>query len=257
MTRHLLVIGAQRCGTTRLYELLDAHPDIAMARPARPEPKVFLSAELAGRGRDWYRRTYFAHATSESLLGEKSTSYLEDDKAAGRAADVLGAAEIVVQLRDPVARAVSNWRFSSEHGAEERPLARALEENMLGARDWDPTRTSVSPFAYLERGRYVDYLEPWWASFPDSVHVRFLHDEHGRLPAIAGLYAALGVDASFRPREENRLVNASRAADTSLPETLVARLRDYYGDSDARLADRIGRPLPWAQPPVAADRMPR
>ena len=48
VTRHLLVIGAQRCGTTYLHDLLDAHPEIAMARPARPEPKVFLADELAG-----------------------------------------------------------------------------------------------------------------------------------------------------------------------------------------------------------------
>ncbi|MDP9318558.1 MAG: sulfotransferase domain-containing protein, partial [Actinomycetota bacterium] len=159
MTRHLLVIGGQRCGTTYLYAMLEAHPDIAMARPARPEPKVFMSDELAARGLEWYRATYFAHATTESVLGEKSTSYLEDGEAAKHAASVLGAAEIVVQLRDPVARAVSNWRFSAGHGLEERPLAQALDENLQGLRDWDRSVSSVSPFAYLERGRYVDYLE--------------------------------------------------------------------------------------------------
>jgi hypothetical protein len=115
----------------------------------------------------------------------------------------------------------------------------------------------VSPFAYLERGRYIEYLEPWLASFPDTVHVRFLHDEHGHVSSIAGLYAALGVDQSFRPPDEQRRVNASRADDTSLSDDLVALLRDYYRDSDERLAVRIGRHLPWAQPPVVADRMPR
>ena len=39
------MIGGQRCGTTYLHTMLDAHPDITMARPARPEPKVFLDAE--------------------------------------------------------------------------------------------------------------------------------------------------------------------------------------------------------------------
>ncbi|MBA2558792.1 MAG: sulfotransferase, partial [Propionibacteriales bacterium] len=65
MTRHLLVIGAQRCGTTYLHSILDSHPDITMARPARPEPKVFMSDQLVARGLDWYRETYFGHATSE------------------------------------------------------------------------------------------------------------------------------------------------------------------------------------------------
>ena len=106
MTRHLLVVGAQRCGTTYLHDQLAAHPQVAMARPHRPEPKVFLSAELAGRGREWYVATYFAHARNETVLGEKSTSYLEYPEAAARAGAVLGDPLVLVQLRDPVERAV-------------------------------------------------------------------------------------------------------------------------------------------------------
>ena len=81
MIRHLLVIGAQRCGTTYLHTVLDSHEQITMARPANPEPKVFCSDELTRRGAEWYRETYFAHAGGELLLGEKSTSYLEDPNA--------------------------------------------------------------------------------------------------------------------------------------------------------------------------------
>ena len=67
MSRHLLVIGAQRCGTTFLHTLLDAHPDITMARPARPEPKVFCDPVASAKGLDWYEATYFAHAGSVLL----------------------------------------------------------------------------------------------------------------------------------------------------------------------------------------------
>ena len=247
MTRHLLVIGGQRCGTTYLYAILEAHPDIAMARPARPEPKVFMSDELTARGLDWYRATYFAHATTESILGEKSTSYLEDGEAAKRAASVLGAAEIVVQLRDPVARAVSNWRFSAGHGLEERPLGQAIDENLQGSRDWDRSVSSVSPFAYIERGRYVDYLEPWYESFPGTVHVRFLEDVIAHQATAGDLYDALGVDASFQPPDEGRPVNESTGAAPDFDHELVRRLRDYFRESDARLRQRLGGPLPWPE----------
>lgn len=245
MTRHLLVIGGQRCGTTYLHALLDAHPDITMARPARPEPKVFLSDELVARGLGWYRATYFAHATTETTLGEKSTSYLEDPAAAARAASMLGAAEIVVQLRDPIARAVSNWRFSSHHGLEERPLDEALVQNLEGSRAWDRDASSVSPFAYLERGRYTDYLERWWASFPDTVHVRFLEDVTTHRASADDLYAALGVDAGFHPPNEARRVNESGGPSPELDATLVRRLREFFRESDLRLTERLDRSLPW------------
>ncbi len=155
MIRHLLVIGAQRSGTTYLQSLLDSHPDITMARPSRPEPKVFCSAEASAKGEQWYRETYFAHASREQLLGEKSTSYIEDAAAPARASAMLGEAHVVVMLRDPVERAVSNWRFSTENGLETRPAGgRAAREPDPGD-PWDPEATSVSPFAYLERGRYI------------------------------------------------------------------------------------------------------
>ncbi|CAN5820733.1 sulfotransferase [soil metagenome] len=248
MTRHLLVIGAQRCGTTALQRLLDAHPDIATARPARPEPKVFLSAELAGRGLDWYRSTFFAHATAETLLAEKSTSYLEDAAAARRAARMLGpAVAVVVQLRDPVARAVSNWRFSREHGAERRPLDRALSENLLGPRDWDTAATSVSPFAYLERGHYLDLLQPWLDCFGEAVHVRFLEEVAAGQATPAALYERLGVDPALAAAPDaGRPVNASSGSEPELDAELRQRLRTHFADSDRRLARWLGRDLPWA-----------
>jgi hypothetical protein len=244
--RHLLVIGAQRCGTTYLASLLDAHPDITMARPARPEPKVFLDDAVVERGLDWYAETYFGHATTEALLGEKSTSYLEHAPAARRAAAVLGPAAIVVQLRDPVARAISNWRFSTRHGLEDRPLDLALLDNLTGAREWDARATSVSPFAYLERGRYVEYLEPWFEAFAGAVHVRFLEESAGRPEAVEELYGVLGVDASFRPQGLEAVVNDSEGPPPPpLDKALEPRLREYFASSDAALRRLLGRPLPW------------
>lgn len=245
MTRHLLIIGAQRCGTTYLQSLLDSHPDITMARPARPEPKVFCSAESGARGADWYRRTYFAHATTEQVLVEKSTSYLESAAAAERASSVLGAADIVVLLRDPVARAVSNWRLSTAYGLEDRALEVALSESLAGPRRWDPALTSVSPYAYLERGHYVDYLGPWRSAFPGAVRVCLLEDLVSRESAIADLYASLGVDDSYCPADRDRPVNGSQGTSPNLPAPLLMRLRESFQDSDARLARMLGRELPW------------
>ena len=91
VSRHLLVIGAQRCGTTYLHSLLDAHPDITMARPARPEPKVFCDDDASAKGAAVVpRRPGSPTPTTEQLLGDKSTSYLEDPEAPARAATMLG-----------------------------------------------------------------------------------------------------------------------------------------------------------------------
>ena len=243
MTRHLLVVGAQRCGTTSVSRMLDAHPEITMARPARPEPKVFCDDATSARGAEWYRATWFAHATPGQLLGDKSTSYLEDPEAPARAASVLGAPHVLIVLRDPVKRAISNWRFSTENGLERRPLEVAIEENLTSSTAWDRSLTSVSPFAYLERGRYVDYLAPWADTFPDTTHVVFLDELIEDEDAVADLWRALGV-ATVPGRLETS-VNESDGPPPALTGELWGRVRAYFASSDRDLSARLGRDLPW------------
>jgi hypothetical protein len=240
-----VVIGAQRCGTTYLHDQLDAHPRIAMARPARPEPKVFLSDNILERGADWYRRTWFGHADADAVLGEKSTSYIESHEAPARVRQTLDDARIVVQLRDPVGRAVSNWKFSSGSGLEDRPLAKALEQNLEGPLPWDPARTSVSPYAYLERGRYAAQLRPWLETFPDLVHVQFLEDLVADPGLVGTLYGWLGVDPDFRPAALGEPVHESDISTDALNDDLLARLRAYFDQADQELAGLLGRELPW------------
>ena len=245
MIRHLLVVGAQRCGTTYLQSLLESHPDIAMASPARPEPKVFCDPAASARGPRWYRDTYFSHAGPHQLLGEKSTSYLEDGAAPARAADVLGEAHVVAVLRDPVRRAVSNWRFSTDNGLETRPLETALRDNLTQSAPWDPDLTSVSPFAYLERGRYMDYLGPWVKAFPGTTHVVLLPELLEDETTLEHLFKALGVHSGHRPERPSGRVNQSEVEAPALSEDLRGTLEMYFEASNRALSAHIGRPLPW------------
>ncbi|WP_310962616.1 sulfotransferase domain-containing protein [Nocardioides terrisoli] len=246
MTRHLLVIGGQRCGTTTLHGILDSHPDIAMARPVRPEPKVFCSDEATDRGLEWYRATWFSHARDEELLGDKSTSYIEDPLAPARAARMLGDPEVVAILRDPVERAVSNWRFSTDNGFEDRPLEVALRDNLANSGTWDRAATSVSPYAYLERGRYVDHLAPWLDQFPRT-HVLFLADLLGTAGEADRLFGALGVRTGLVEQRPAPALNRSKSPTDGPPATLVRAIRDYFSDSDTALAEVLGRELPWRE----------
>jgi hypothetical protein len=216
-----------------------------MAKPARPEPKFVLDAEGCRRGLAWYEATYFAGAEAVPVHGEKSTSYMESAEAAERAAAMIPDAHVIVMLRDPVDRAISNWRFSSASGLEDRPLEQALTETLERPRTWDRSRTSVSPFAYLERGRYVDHINPWQRLFPDRLHVLLLEEFAGNADAVARMYRAIDVDPRFRPPSLSTRVNPARSPMSTVESALAQRLRDYFKESDERLRDYLGRELPW------------
>lgn len=244
-SRHVLLVGAQRCGTTYLGAALDAHPEIFLARPSRPEPKVWCDAELAARGRDWYVDTWFADAHDDQLLLDKSTSYLEDPDAPARAAAALGEPHVVVLLRDPVRRAVSHWRFSTSHGLETRELEDALRADIEGEQPWDRSTVSVSPFAYVRRGRYAEHLPPWTTTFSRTTHVLFLEELLADPQVLRDLVGALGADPDRTPEPAPRKVNESAGAPPALSSDLRSTLEDFFEASDAALADQLDRPLPW------------
>ena len=243
---HFVVAGAQRCGTTYLYRLLDEHPEIEMAKPLRPEPKFFLDEAACARGLEFYEELFFTDPRSR-VRGEKSTSYLESELVAARIMALLPEALVVVVLRDPVPRALSNYFFSVSHGSEDLPLADALRASASGERPWDTERFSVSPYAYLPRGRYVDYLERYARHVPrEQLHVVMFEELVAGERAIAALYDRLGVEAGYRPGGLGEAVNTSERDDEPLEPALMTWLRSYYREPDRRLEVFLGRPLPWA-----------
>jgi hypothetical protein len=164
------IIGAQRCGTTYLHELLDEHPDVAMAKPKKPEPKWFLDPVKAALGREAWETRLFP-GTRARVLGEKGTSYIEHPEAAGAILGAFPEARFIVVIRDPIARAVSNYRFSVANGLESLPIERALTPE-AEERAFDGRKISASPFFYLRRGRYAQYLEAWAGHVPGGrIHV--------------------------------------------------------------------------------------
>ena len=243
------IAGAQRCGTTWLYHLLDEHPDIFMAKPVRPEPKFFTS-EPTSTSINEYRKKYFANTGKATAIGKKSTTYIEVPQAAHWMRDAFPGLKLIFLLRHPLERAISNYWFSRENGFETEPLARAfeLESERLG--QTKPENVSTHPNAYVHRGHYAKFLEPYYAAFSAaSIHVVLLDDlVRNTQAAISNTYQFLSVRADFRPPSMNKAFNESVRADDVLTPAETARWLTVFHESNTRLGERLGRDLAmWEQ----------
>lgn len=245
MNKHFFVVGAQRSGTTFLYHLLDGHPEIEMAQPVRPEPKFFLIDRLYEKGLDTYYQQFFADRGAGWLLGEKSTSYIESEKAARRIVEHFPDARIIMSLRNPVERAISNYWFSFNNGLETLPLEEAIYREDERREDYDHERISASPYAYMQRGRYIDYIQMYQRHVPREnikvlIYEQLVQDDD----AMRDLWAFLGVAADYRPPPEHReRVNAAEKKPTELSDALRQYMRDYFADSNQRLASYLNLDL--------------
>ena len=246
MSRHLFIVGAQRAGTTYLYKVLDAHPQVCMAKPVKPEPKYFMDPAKAAAGYEAYFKKYFSDAGNVFWLGEKSTSYIECEEAALVIRQIVPDATILVMLRNPMERAMSNYSFTRDHGLEPYGIERAIKEEAARVHSWHSAGTSVTPYAYTERGKYIQYLERWEGLFGKDRLILLVAEQFiGNPAAISVLYERLGIDRHFVPPSLTERVNAGSAgrAQCKLSAEFRVSLLEFFRPWNRALAKRYGLDL--------------
>jgi hypothetical protein len=153
--------------------MLRAQPDIFL--PDKEELHYFDNKDgLWDQGLAAYQ-AFFADAKPDQICGEITPDYLGYAPCCQRIHDLLPNPRLIVILRDPVERAWSHYWLSAHWGGETRPFAEAIQTE--SARTSQGDIYSDVAFAYLGRGRYVEHLQRYAATFGrESLLVLFLSD---------------------------------------------------------------------------------
>lgn len=195
MLPNLIVIGAQKCGTTALHEYLDLHPEIAMSRPK--ELDFFVAEHNWGRGRAWYERHFVADAPIRGEASPSYTNYPEFRGVAERAAQVVPEARLVYLVRDPLERIVSHYLHNRAQG---RGLP-TIEAQLGDLRD------SV----FVAHSLYHAQLRRFLRVFPESSIL--VVDQADllahRRPTLRRVFGFLGVAADFDSSAFDRVHHVS------------------------------------------------
>lgn len=180
MTKRFFIgVGVQKCASTWLYDILSDHPE---ARVSSKKEMDFFSYHY-GRGYQWYER-HFAPDFGDFLYGDISPSYFIDPAVPERLARYAPDAKVLVSLRDPVERAVSNHRHEVRLG------------NFSGGDLSFEAGLANNPL-YLEQSRFGRHLTRWLESVPRSrLLVVFQEDIDQRPREVAQeVYRFLEIDA--------------------------------------------------------------
>jgi len=103
-----LIIGAQKSGTTALYDYLSRHPQIIA--PDQKEMDFFSCENIYSQGIDFYKSKFPSLHESE-ITFDASPSYLHNPNAYKRIYSFNKDIKMIVLLRDPVDRAFSAWNM--------------------------------------------------------------------------------------------------------------------------------------------------
>lgn len=148
-----LIIGAQKCGTTSLYDYLKQHPDIFL--PNAKEIHYFAEDECYRQGEGYLDPLYAAHG-AESAVGGAYVHLMYFPHVPARIHAYNPAMRCIAVLRNPIDRAYSAYWFARRNGWETcRTFEEALEREPERQRGRYAEQTELT---YVTHGEYFEQL---------------------------------------------------------------------------------------------------
>jgi len=187
-----IVIGAAKCATTSVCDILGGHPQVFMSDPKEPHYFAISDPQEFEARRPWYE-ALFAEAGSALAVGEGSVSCTSPRRiaiAAPRIHATVPECRLIYMVRHPIRRLESDWRMMRFEQRVSGSVNEVLREvpNLL---NW---------------GFYWKHLNVYRSLFADEQILIVFFEDFTRHPhrELERIYAHIGVDSSYVAPDADR-----------------------------------------------------
>jgi hypothetical protein len=234
-----IIAGAQKGGTTALYDYLGDEAGVSLSRVK--ELHFFDDETQAWPAPD----TDAYHASFAPFdgrpRGEATPIYLYWPNSLERITAYNPAMKLIVALRDPVARAWSHWKMEYARGVETHPFAWCIREGrqrLFDAEPWGAHRE----YSYVERGFYGEQMARLYGLFPREQVLAIRAEDLRADPSatLARARAFLGVAPGAAPQHRETHVARDMDYGSQLTAADIGHLQAVYARDLERLADLTG-----------------
>jgi len=250
----LIIIGAQKAGTTSLFYYLSQHPQLIPSIKKEihyfdggldPNSDDFL------RGEAWYK-AHFPQKNeirASDLTFEATPSYLFHPEVPKRIYDLLPNVKMIALLRNPTERAISQYFHDIRKNREFLPIIDALraeEERLkLIIENKDFKNPAFFRFSYKLRGHYYDQLIRYLEYF-DSNNLLILNSEHffnDTINALMKIFEFLDIKTNLDEVDlQPKHVSKNKI---KVDEEVYKYLNDYFLPHNKKLYDLVGENYNW------------
>ena len=250
----LLIIGAQKAGTSSLHSWLDQHPGLTGYE--RKEAHYFdggidYTIDTYGHGPDWYASLFSGGLAQKAGAAafESTPLYMFNPLVPARIKSLLPCVRMVAILRDPVERAISHYYHVVQRNREHLPLDEALrvEEERLAPvlESGDYKHPNFIRFSYKKRGLYSEQLERYFDLFDrDQMLVISSQELFGDpVKTVGRVLRHAGINGGT----DNIVFDVKNAGKIARKPDDDEReyLSRYFRRANERLYDLLGQRFPW------------
>ncbi|CAI5456119.1 unnamed protein product [Caenorhabditis angaria] len=167
-----IIVGVKKAGTRALLEFLKINPLVKA-----PGPEVHFFDKNFNKGLEWYREQ-MPETMNGELTIEKSPAYFHSKNAPERIKMLNPNTKIIIVVRDPVTRAISDYTQSSSK-RKRLGLMPSFEEMAVGncamwlkANCTTKTRGVNAGWGAIRIGVYHKHMKRWLDNFPmQNIHI--------------------------------------------------------------------------------------
>ena len=215
-TLDFIIIGAQKAGTTSLFEYLRQHPELDL--PSDKEAPFFSHEAAYARGWADYLSKAFAAADPSTKWGTATPQYMvgglweqpnspsadesyDEHTVPLRIQERVPDVRLIAILRDPVDRARSHHRMAVMNEIEKRPFEQAIDDLLQPEALAEARREPRELTGYVTWGEYGRILAAYYDVFSDEQILVLFTEELERDPErlLQRIYDFLGVRNDFIP----------------------------------------------------------
>lgn len=238
---NVFCVGAPRCGTTTLSALIGRHPQVYSSPIKETNFFSHMSDRVSPNGVsiDMYEMFYFGWR-DEPILTDFSPNYLRNSRAIDGLYDYNSDAKIIVCLRNPVDRTLSNFFYSLKTHKSDNALeffSTAIDEFVM---ELPPSEKWFSGRTLLRQGLYHSDLRYLKDRFPKILLVEFsmFNDLKALYRLVCHFLEIRAEDVDLTQLEKS--VNSSKKEENEFVRAARQLLAKFYADDISKVEVDFG-----------------
>ena len=250
-----IIIGVAKGGTHALLTYLSLHPQVRTS----PHQVNFFDLHYS-EGLDWYKNQMPYNCDDQIITIEKTPSYFSQDYVPERVARMNSSVKLLLTVRDPVERTLSNYLEDKENVTKEVETYLTFENRTFS----NVTGEIENKYRAINGSLYYLHMLPWLKQFPlKEIHIVKAEElVHNPYAVMKGVEQYLGLDpwlssdmfyfnktrGFFCYRNEN--INTCLGDDKGRPHPLMplqerTKLQEYFHYWNQKFYKLVGQDFGW------------